>query len=45
MPEYIKAYDWDQWKGDVKFEVPSMEDFEDLQKQIKAMNQSNESKQ
>ena len=37
MPEYIKAYSWDQWKGDVKFEVASPEDLDELQGQITAM--------
>ena len=37
MPEYIKAYDRDQWKGDVIFEVPSMEEFAELKTQINAL--------
>ena len=37
MPEYIKAYSWDQWKGDVKFTVASPEDLKELQDQISAM--------
>ena len=34
MPEYIKAYKWEQWKGDEKFKVPSWDEFTGVENQI-----------
>ena len=34
MPVYFKAYEQDQWKGDVYFTAADMDDIKDLQKKI-----------
>ena len=34
MPEYIKAYTWEQWKGDKEFTVPSWKEFTGVKDQI-----------